>query len=221
MSGVTNKKAVADAEHSLDVALSVRTIPKGEARLAIVDTGRWTIEGQELVQNQATGAAYLRFGNLEWADYDFSCDVQLVQGTDHVSAIVRAVPRAGSYFFKLGVGPKAIDSIVHARPPRQATILVSRESPQPSLQPWRWHTVRVRVRGDDCACYFDDVSWLQVQNLVISKGRVGLQTLDAVCRFRNLRVIDSAGAVLWTGLPMLPTIAATSGAGSGKSDSRK
>jgi tRNA A-37 threonylcarbamoyl transferase component Bud32 len=201
--GSMNKKSLAEAERYLDAALAAGTVPKGEARVAAFDTGRWTIDGQELIQSEEKGAANLRFGDLEWSDYDFLFDICLVRGTDHASGVVRATGVAGSYSFQLGAGFKAVDSIVHVLADKKVTILVSRENSQGSLQPGHWHRVRVNVRGDQCWCYLDDVLRLHRRDLTIPKGRVGLHTFDAACRFRNLRVIDPAGAVLWAGLPTL------------------
>lgn len=200
----TNKKTLAEAERHLDAAVAVGTIPNGDARIAVVDTGRWTIDGLELVQGEEKGGTNLRFGSPEWKDCDFSYEVRLDRGTEHVSGVVRATRNAGAYFFQLGTGSTAVDSIVHGQVGKKNTVLISRENAQSTLQPGHWHTVRMSVRGDQCESYLDDVLWLRCRGLTIPKGRVGLHTLDAACRFRNLRVTDPAGGVLWAGLPTLP-----------------
>jgi anti-sigma factor RsiW/antitoxin (DNA-binding transcriptional repressor) of toxin-antitoxin stability system len=199
----TNKTALAEADRYLEAALAAATIPKGEARIAVPGTGRWTIDGLELVQGEEKGPANLRFGNPEWTDYDFSCEVCLTRGSDHASAVVRATPNAGAYSFQLGAGPRGLDSIVHGWPDKTVAVLKSQESEQGSLQSGRWRKVRVSVRGTNCECYLDDALWIECEKLMVPNGRVGLRTMNAVCRFRNCRVTDPAGAVLWAGLPTL------------------
>jgi len=38
----------------------------------------------------------------------------------------------------------------------------------------------------------------------LTSGRVGLACWDTKVRFRNIRIHDTKGKLLWTGLPVLP-----------------
>jgi Protein kinase domain/Domain of Unknown Function (DUF1080) len=199
-----NRKALAEAERYLDAAIAARTVPKGDARIAAIFNGQWSIDGQDIVQNEPTGLANIRFGSLDWTDYDFSCDVQLIHGTGHAAAVIRTPGAGEAYFFWLGAGTTMVDYLLHGFGQRQSTVLVSHETTAATLQPDHWHAVRVRVRGDQIQCYLNDELWLECKNSAIAKGRVGLNALNAACRFRNLRVTDASGALFWEGLPTLP-----------------
>ena len=50
----------------------------------------------------------------------------------------------------------------------------------------------------------DGVSVVKVEHARYKDGRVGLRTFKTQARFRNLKVTDPAGKVLFEGVPDLP-----------------
>ncbi|HEY1377233.1 MAG TPA: family 16 glycoside hydrolase, partial [Gemmataceae bacterium] len=184
-------------------AAAARQVPEGPARVAGVGRGSWVIDGQDLFQRAPGGHADIRFGSREWTDYDFSYEVELISGKGVASAVFRGRDPLGQVYF-LHLGAESSDvSIAHNSGGRHEDLLTRKVARAP-LRPGRWHKVRVRVRGEECRCSFDDEELLHGRVVTAAAGRVGLHTIDVRCRFRNFRVTAPDGAVLWDGLPTLP-----------------
>jgi hypothetical protein len=166
-----------------------------------VGTGRWRIDGQEIVQDtQGPGPAWLFFGDPAWTDYDFDLEVQRIAGREGAGIVVRAAEPEKLYLVNLGGWGNesfAVESLTDGN--------WQTHSPKPpgGLEPGRWYRVRVEVRGEHFRCLLDGKPILEATDGQHARGCVGLRSWDTANRFRNLKVTDPQGKVLWEGLPTL------------------
>ena len=69
----------------------------------------------------------------------------------------------------------------------------------------QWHKLQVKVRGEEFQCFCDGNLIVQGRDPEYRKGRVGIRARNGwAARFRNIKVTDPEGKVLWEGLPELP-----------------
>jgi serine/threonine protein kinase len=161
----------------------------------------WMIDGEELLQNHMAGNACLVFGDFTWKDYDYSCEAKWVKGRTDFGLLYHVTGMGLSSFFA-GSWNKTAFGVISVHQGH------STEQSRPSkLQKDSWHKLRVRLRGNHCQCYLDDQLVLEDEEKNNTQGAVGMRMTYAAVRFRNIRVTDPTGKVLFEGLPELPATA--------------
>jgi hypothetical protein len=171
------------------------------ARLPTMNTAKWRVEGNELVEDQLKGSMHLFFGDPQWTDYDFSVDLQRTQSENQVALLFRCPKDFEGHIFALGLtnpapylgGRLKTGGIVDRAP-----LLDLQVKP---LENDRWYTAKVSVRGDKALCYLDGVKLFEIATNETPAGGVGLRTWFAPCRFKNLKVTARDGKILLEGLP--------------------
>jgi len=180
------------------------TYPRGRQAVGLGD-GDWLREGDELVQTGLNPNVRLFFGDVEWTDYDFSCDAMRLEGPNGFDFIVRATDKYN--YLLLGVG--AWNNTKHAWTSVNENVFAD-------FKGWRdagvdankWYPVRVSVRGPRCQCFLDNepepiFDFIDRNHL---RGAVGFLTWETKVRFRNIKVTDPDGKVLWERVPKLDAI---------------
>jgi tRNA A-37 threonylcarbamoyl transferase component Bud32 len=176
-----------------------------------VNGGEWSIDGDELVQSDADiEFAYLNFGDKNWTDYDFEVDAMRTAGRLSAAPAVRQ-DGPNFYLFALGHGPQSLAEVHLAeadgdRPWRELA------RADQALSDNEWYHFRVSVRGSHLECWIEHpmltTKLFDLDDNQHGRGRVGLRTVHSAYRFKNLRVTDPDGKVLWEGLPALDGVAA-------------
>jgi eukaryotic-like serine/threonine-protein kinase len=72
----------------------------------------------------------------------------------------------------------------------------------------KWYRARVSVRRNHIVCTLHDHGENEVVHLEADddrhpSGQVGLSTENSACRFKNIKVTDPDGKVLWEGPPAI------------------
>lgn len=195
----------------------------------------YRVEGNDLiVRAKDATVGWLTFGDPNWTDYDFSTSVMDTSGVasgtlffraNHVYGKPTTDGQQGSSFatglFIFGwwdnstARLEAIDSAgnfinpEHFSPPSEGFVgknLIRRNS---------WHTLKVQVRGEWVEGYLDGTRIVHGKVPMPARGCVGLRLwTDGEMRFRDFKVIDPKGKLLWSGLPEVvggtPAVGATS-----------
>ena len=170
------------------------------SRLAKVEAGDWRVVGKDLVQ-RGTTTAHLWFGDAEWADYDVSVEARTDSGREGPSLYFRAEGPGNYYGFQIGGYNATWHEInKHARGHWSRDAAPTRMA----YEVGRWYRLAVSVRQDRLKCTLDGELVYDHRDADYARGRVGLRTWDAAARFRDIRVTDPTGAVLWEGPPDLP-----------------
>ena len=116
-------------------------------------TGEWHVEGDELVQTDATRSyTELLFGDKRWTDYDFMVDVMRGGGGNSFSLFFRSTDRYNEYNYVVS-GDDKYPCTAEVRERGQTSRLYRYDF---SIQDRRWYTARVRVRRDYFLCSLYD-----------------------------------------------------------------
>ena len=200
---------------------SNRIVPAGEpaGRLARfpaqVGAGKWTIEGDELVQSQLEPVLgkltsnEIVFGDPSWADCDISFEAYKTAGPDDFKVLFRRETAHDYYGFDLGTDLNQVCQLFSVQNDRWQRKEKHYRNLAVSFN--EWHTVKVELRGKVARCYFDGERFFEETNLLFPSGQVALSTWKTAVRFRRIKVTSPSGKVLLEGLPDLPEPSPESG----------
>jgi Domain of Unknown Function (DUF1080) len=177
----------------------VVAFPQGKQAVGYGD-GEWLREGDELVQTGSNPGVCLIFGDVEWTDYDFSCDAMRVNGPNGFDIIFRAPDKYNWEVFAVGTW----NNTRHAWASLNENVGTPlKQSRNAGVNANEWHKVRVSVRGSRCQCFLDDIRLFDFTDQNHLRGAVGFRTWATKARFRNIKVTAPDGRVLWEGVPEL------------------
>ncbi|HEY2155440.1 MAG TPA: protein kinase, partial [Isosphaeraceae bacterium] len=175
-----------------------------------VDSGTWTIEGDELVQSNDEIDATMAFGDPAWSDYDLTLEAQKSRGIGHGYQVMfhRLAPRtfawlglgvfknAGTemYFETDKVGSRASDNVKDNYLARGVNL-------------GDWYSIKIEVRKSHYKCYLDGHLMFQGSHKGHTHGRLALNTKGIQARFRKIKVTAPGGAVLLEGIPEIYSVA--------------
>jgi hypothetical protein len=165
-------------------------------------TGKWRVEGGELVEDNLKGSMYIFFGDPKWTDYDFSVAVMRMAGDNQVGLLFRSPRPFDGCIFTFGTakgGPPMAGRLKSGGPiDQRGPLLVDNFKP---IESDRWYTAKVSVRDDQAQCFLDGVKLFDFKIDPPHAGSVGLRTWFTSCRLKNIKVTAPDGTVLLEGLP--------------------
>jgi hypothetical protein len=159
----------------------------------------WRIEGKEVVQESELGDYILLFGDPKWTDYDVQVEARPTRGSGEVNVVVRAASLydltvailGGWNNTRHGIMPMVVSGW---RPTATAPGKTTFD---------RWQKIKVEVRGRTCRLFVDGSPVVAAGDIPQAAGQAGLRTFNSAGRFRNIKVTDPQGKVLFEGLPRL------------------
>ena len=176
---------------------------------ATIDSGNWTIEGDELVQSNDETDAVIAFGDPNWSDHDLTLEAQKSRGSGHGYHVIfhRLAPRTFGwfglgvsendacemYFETDGAGSRASDAEKDHRVGK-------------GIDVGDWYSIKIEVRKSQFKAYLDGHLVFQGSHQDHSHGRVGLSTRGIQARFRKIKVTAPGGAVLFEGVPEIHSV---------------
>ena len=181
--------------------------PTTDRKEFTIGSGDWHVEGDQLVQTVKQPHQAILFGDVGWTDYDFTVDAMRIGPGDSFTLFFRRPdPQVwqNQYAFDVaGGGNQQTWADIFDK--GQVETLQHQNF---RLADHHWYTARVKARGSHFECFIKDGD--QERKMVDfdddrhPNGCVGLRTWDSVYRFRNIKVTDPNGTVLWEGLPEIP-----------------
>ncbi|QVL32682.1 DUF1080 domain-containing protein [Telmatocola sphagniphila] len=163
--------------------------------------GDWTIVNGELLQQSPDfGDSTLIFGDKNWKNYDFSCEVMKISGRGEAGLVYRANNDGRSEFI-LGRYIGLVESAVSLVGSDRKRMRERRTNPMADNQ---WYKLEIRVRGNRFQGFIDNEAAFDFQTDRNPEGGIGVRTWRTAAKFRNFRVTTPEGKLLFDGLPELP-----------------
>lgn len=170
--------------------------------------GEWWAHGQELRTSSNGGKGkYVRFGDPSWTDYDLEAEVRI----DRQGEFSLTFREQGGDSWKLdfcAFGDKDnLDLLAAVKGEYRWKHPSRRWKPKAiDLEFGRWYAVRVETRGKTVKVFVDGQFLAQSEHDQLLTGRIGAHTFgSAEGRIRRIRVTEPDGALLWRGVPPLPS----------------
>jgi tetratricopeptide (TPR) repeat protein len=166
--------------------------PGGTAPAEWGDLENWVVQGQELYQLDKSRGSNIFFGDPNWTDYDFEAEFE---GSD-VGFDFRATSRSDTLYAVVGAFGNTRHGVLgHSETGAWVIGLVKGQCKKGC-----WYRLRVEARGERVKMFLDDKLLMTVDAGERLRGCVGLLVSSAHARFRNLKVTDATGEVLWEGV---------------------
>jgi alpha-N-arabinofuranosidase len=165
--------------------------------------GKWAVKDGLISETALTDGAKLVFGDPSWKDYEFTFEAKKTAGNEGFLALVR-VNDAQFFWVNIAGWTNTVTRLQHLGPPRSAD-LGPRGIPT-KVVVGEWYKVRVRCEGNRVQAWLGDQ---QVCDATLPAdlehaGCVGLGAWQTTAEFRNCKVTDLSGKVLFDGVPELP-----------------
>jgi hypothetical protein len=179
------------------------TAPQGRKAVRLAYDGEWLREGDDLVQAGLDPGACLFFGDVEWTDYDFTCKAMCVEGPNGYGfgILFRAEDKYNYYLFSAADWDTTKYGWQIFSEGRWTGFKETRDA---GVNADQWYDVRVSVRGPHCQCFLDGELIFEFDDNTHLRGAVGFRTWATKVRFRDIKVTDPEGKVLWERPPELP-----------------
>ena len=156
------------------------------------------MEGDELVQTWTGGPATLLLGQPDWSRYDLTFDFQAAENGDGAWAAFHYLDNGNNVLASFGVWKNTRHGISKAIEGK-----VARESIPGRIEPGRWYSARIKVRGPEASCFLDGQPTAHYLDPRLQRGRVGIGGFHASVRFRNIEVRTPEGKPLFVGIPRI------------------
>jgi len=165
------------------------------------DAGRWQVIDQMIVQKGLGTNQRLVFGDPQWGDYEFTLEAEKFGGDEGFLVLFRVRDETNFYWCNLGGWGNRWHQLERGRSGEGRWRPVGpRVAGQ--IDANRWYRIRVRCEGDQFRVWLDDQPVIEFRDPEGHRnGAVGIGTWATRARFRNLRVTDLAGNVLFAGVP--------------------
>lgn len=174
-------------------------------RSATILKGKWMADGNEVVLSSVF-PSHMSFGNPAWTDIDFSYETMTTSNAADSQGgigLFRVLDFNNALSFPLGVyGGRAneLNRVIDGK--------WSRDNDGGymnfTFERQRWYQVKLQLRGEKTTCFLDGEQILTMTDAQRLQGKVGFASWNAAVRFRNIRVTDPQGNLLWEGAPDLP-----------------
>lgn len=168
------------------------------------EAGLWRIENDTIVQRSLNTNQRWVFGDPRWKDYEFSLEAQKIDGEEGFLILFRVRDDVNFYWCNLGGWGNRWHQLERGRSGEQRWYPVGPRV-EGSIAAGRWYKIRVRCEGPRIQVWLDDQKIIEFEDPAGHlQGAVGVGTWATRARFRNLRVTDLSGQVLFSGLPEKP-----------------
>ena len=180
----------------------------GIAGLFTQTTARaWSLsdDGLEMLSAAEGKPDLLLFGDKGWSDYIFECEAKKLSGNEGFLFAFRAADPFNLCWWNVGGwgnANHAIEWLVNGE--RQPGITYNANRPFVPVELNKWNKIRVQVSGTNIKCWRNDELISESDIQALPNGMVGLGTWETACSFRNIKVTDLNGKVLFSGMPKIP-----------------
>jgi alpha-N-arabinofuranosidase len=164
----------------------------------------WKISNGVISQSERISDVKLIFGDTGWTDYEFTLEARKDAGYEGFLVLFRAIDEDNFYWLNLGGWGNSQHSI-------EKEISNQREVISPFIKgeitEKEWIPIRISVNGSRMEIFLNNQLLYNYTDTIhpILRGAVGIGSWSTAVSYRNLKVTDKAGKVLFSGLPAAPT----------------
>ncbi len=156
--------------------------------------GDWRLErGSILSQKSTLADCRIFFGDPSWSDYTVELMARKVSGEEGFLVIFRSPDSRNFYWWNVG-GWGNRQHAVEREIKGRRTVLVRRKG---GIQKGLWYQITVQVRGEEIRCLLNGRLIHVLRDPTFPKGRVGLGSWRTEVGYREVRVTDPAGKILY------------------------
>jgi alpha-N-arabinofuranosidase len=166
-------------------------------------SGLWGIEDGQIVQaGMGTDQRFL-FGDPAWTDYEYTLEAQKTGGAEGFLILFRAAAANDFYWYNIGGWGNVRHQLEKASGSGRGAVGPQVEG---RIETDKWYRIRVRCQGNRLQIWLDDKQVLDYTDRRSPHltGRAGVGTWSTTAKFRNIKVSDLDGKVLFEGLPPAP-----------------
>lgn len=173
------------------------------------DIGQWSLKDGVVSETALVEGGRLFFGDPSWTDYEFTLQARKDHGNEGFLILLRG---ADTQWFWANIGGwnNTGHQLQHVGDPRNEDI---GPRVRGRVESGRWYDIRVRCEGRHVETWLDNQKILDntLPEDLDHPGGVGIGTWMTAADFRNMKVTDLKGKVLFEGLPKLPDTLAGAG----------
>jgi alpha-N-arabinofuranosidase len=168
-----------------------------------LDKPVWNIRNGVISQTEKLSDVKLLFGDPAWTDYEFTLEARKDDGYEGFLILFRAVDENNFYWLNLGGWGNSQHSIEKETGGRRE---VATPFVKGSIPDREWIPVRIVVSGNRVEAYLNNRQLYNYTDTIhpILTGGVGIGSWSTAVSYRNLKITDKSGKVLFTGFPAVP-----------------
>ena len=165
-------------------------------------SGQWMAQDDCIVQTSLSPDVRLTFGDSAWSDYQYTLQARKEGGSEGFLILLRVQGPDDFYWVNLGGWNNQRHGLERGRSGEGRWHTVGPVI-DGSIERDHWYTIRARCEGSRLQVWLDDQQVIDFTDdeQAHLRGKVGIGTWSTQARFRNLKVTDLEGRVLYQGLP--------------------
>jgi alpha-L-arabinofuranosidase len=168
-----------------------------------LDKPSWKISGGIVSQSEKLSDVRLIFGNPLWTDYEFSLEARKDGGYEGFLILFRAMDEDNFYWLNLGGWGNSQHSVEKETGGQRDVVTPFIKG---KIAGQEWIPIRIVVSGNRIETYLNNQLLYNYTDTIhpILNGAVGIGSWGTAVSYRNLKVTDPSGKVLYSGLPEVP-----------------
>ncbi|MBL7154205.1 MAG: DUF1080 domain-containing protein [Phycisphaerae bacterium] len=166
------------------------------------ELGQWTVRGDNVAQEGMGTNVRLTFGDANWRDYEYTLEAKKTAGQEGFLILFRVKNEEDFYWCNLGGWNNARHGIERGNKDRGRWGTVGPVVPGKIGQD-KWYKIRIRCEGPKFGVWLDDdkvIDFTDGRDAHLT-GCVGIGTWSTKAVFRNLKVRQLDGSILYEGIP--------------------
>jgi serine/threonine protein kinase len=175
-----------------------RDAARSPRRTAQVASGKWRVEGNELIKTDANEPGEIRFGDPSWSRYDLTFKVIGIEGLAAFNTKFHYKSSRDQCLLEIGDDRVKNITYFYYLHKEKASELLDRRYP---IELGRAYDVRLIVRGPVVTTYLDGKEWFDNVDVPLTEGRIGFATAGTSARYREIAITSPEGKPLWIGPP--------------------
>lgn len=165
------------------------------------DAGIWSIKDNTLLQESLSANVRLWFGSPDWQNYEFTLQARKIGGAEGFLILFRGISDEEFYWYNFGGWNNARHGLEKGTKGKRWEMVGTPVDGK--IEENKWYDIRIRCENEHIQIWLDNKRLLDYKDTAGPhlKGRLGLGTWSTQAEYRNIKVKDLNGDILFEGLP--------------------